>query len=409
MDILRIMICGSVDDGKSTLVGKLFQDFGHIKDDHLLAIDRASKKQGLSTHNLALFTDGLKSEIEQGITIDVAYRYLNLPSLRIIVADAPGHLQYTRNMVTACSQVDAVILMMDASAGLKEQTLRHLSVAQWMNVPRILLCVNKMDLVNFSESVFLERVKETQTALGLTQEQPLLDAIPFCAVEGYGIRNFENTPLSWFQGNSLLDWLKSGTKNLNHSSDPLRISVQGSMIPKNSTSVSERRWFGVIHSGHLHQGQTLAFIDPSGSQTEFKISNLWIKQDEAKTALPGDAIVFQIDQSIDLTSGELLFGIDHQLKISKKWKTEIFNLSAKKLIKGDRFLLRTSLSEQLIILEDLEKEIIPNEKGTAVLRLQKTLAADLKSKLNHTETSTFIFINPTDGNTVAAGFFIDID
>ena len=401
MDVLRIMICGSVDDGKSTLVGRLFHDFGHIKEDHFTAIDRASKKQGLDKQNLAFFTDGLRSEVEQGITIDVAYRYLNFPDRRLIVADAPGHLQYTRNMVTACSQVDAVVLMMDASVGLKEQTIRHLNVATWMRIPKILLCVNKMDLVGFSKEVFETRVKETRALLKGYEKDGEFEAIPFCALEAYGIQSYEDTPLSWFKGVPLCEWLQHKAKIPSHESDALRLSVQGSILPKSSNSVSERRWMAVIHSGTLFHGQELF---AARTQTKFTISKLWVKENEVQTATPSQAVFFQAKESVELPPGELCFDPSQAPPTSDRYETELFNLSVRSFQKGDRFLLRTLLTERLVVLESAV-EIKPNERGEARLKLQSALSCDPKTDAFHSDASQFILISQPSGNTVAAGFF----
>ncbi|HEY5165569.1 MAG TPA: GTP-binding protein, partial [Acidimicrobiia bacterium] len=261
MDLLRFATAGSVDDGKSTLIGRLLYDSKAIFEDQLESVERTSRERGDEYTNLALLTDGLRAEREQGITIDVAYRYFATPKRKFIIADTPGHIQYTRNMVTGASTADLAIILVDARNGLVEQSRRHTFLATLLRVPHLVLCVNKMDLVGFSEDVF-EEIRAEFTAFATKLNIPDLTFIPVSALNGDNIvTRSENTP--WYDGPSLLHHLENVHVASDRNLVDVRFPVQYVIRPMSSTHPDYRGYAGQVAGGVLKPGDEVVVL-PSG-------------------------------------------------------------------------------------------------------------------------------------------------
>lgn len=397
MDQLRMMVCGSVDDGKSTLVGRFFHELGQIKADQVATIEKASRVRGggaAGALNLAYFTDGLRSEVAQGITIDVAYRYLDMAGRRLVVADAPGHFEFTRNMVTACSQVDAVVLLMEAHSGVKEQTRRHLKIARWMKVPKVLVIVNKMDLCEFSEAVFQARQAEVEAEVGVAE----ITVIPACATEGYGILSYAETPLSWFQGPSLLDWLKRipGSSVFGDARSPLRLSVQG--------AASAPGWvWGVVHSGIVAKEDGL---QSDGTEGLVQVQEIQIGDESVDQAGPGDPVFLKLDQPT--LPGMLLWTPEKGPQSAQKWRAEICLLLENQKVEGQAFWLRTLLSEKRVCVRAANEggTIVQNEVQEVILEFDEAVALDTRDFAPTGEPGRFVLLAQDTGHTIAAGFLV---
>ncbi|MBL7715269.1 MAG: hypothetical protein JNL01_07340 [Bdellovibrionales bacterium] len=407
MDQLRIMVCGSVDDGKSTLVGRFFHELGQIKSDQVQTIEKASQKNATGREksgvvNLAYFTDGLRSEVENGITIDVAYRYLDMAGRRLVVADAPGHFEFTRNMVTACSQVDAVVLLLEGHSGLKEQTRRHLKIAQWMKIPRILAVVNKMDLCGFSQEIFLKRKQEIESEAGMAE----ITVIPACALEGHGILSFAGSPLSWFRGPSLLDWLKQvpGSSVFGHEDASLRLSIQGRVLGAGS---DEAGTLAVIHSGRLQREDCLQTPEVSGL---VQVLEIQIGDQVTNHALPGDPVFLKLDREV--AAGTLLTLPEKGPLSARRWKVEICPLLENLDLSGKEFWLRTLLAEKKVRVlpraTSTPGGFAQNEIQEAVLEFAEDFATDTRDFSGQGDLGRFVLLSLETGGTIAAGFFLGV-
>ena len=311
MQLLRFSTAGSVDDGKSTLIGRLLYDSKSIFEDQLEAVETASKSRGNEEVNLALLTDGLRAEREQGITIDVAYRYFATPKRKFIIADTPGHIQYTRNMVTGASTADLSIILVDARHGVLEQTVRHSYISSLLGIPHIVVAINKMDLVNFSEEVF-NRIIADYKKMAQTLHIQNVNFIPISAKNGDNVVN-RSEHMPWYTGSPLLEFLETVPVNKSASNvetdvqRAFRFPVQYVIRPISSRFPDFRGYAGRVASGIIRVGDRIKVL-PSG--LESVVSHITQAADELSEATPPQSITLQLADDIDISRGDILVKTD---------------------------------------------------------------------------------------------------
>ncbi|TDH25660.1 sulfate adenylyltransferase [Segetibacter sp. 3557_3] len=335
MDILRFITAGSVDDGKSTLIGRLLYDSKSILIDQLEAIEKQSKNKDLGEIDLALLTDGLRAEREQGITIDVAYKYFSTPKRKFIIADAPGHIQYTRNMVTGASNSELAIILVDARNGVVEQTRRHSIIASLLNIPHIVVAINKMDLVGYSEEVYNQIVGDYQE---VAKSLNLKDVkyIPISALNGDNI--VEVSPnFPWYEGESLLHYLENiEVENDVNLTDP-RFSVQYVIRPQVAELHDYRGYAGKVISGVYRKGDKVV-IQPSG--IESTISSIEIGGKETDEAFALQSVVLHLEDDVDVSRGDLIVRRDNQPNTEQEFEVLLCWMGNKPLVPGNKYLFQ---------------------------------------------------------------------
>lgn len=335
MDILRFITAGSVDDGKSTLIGRLLYDSKSIMIDQLEAIEKQSKNKENGEIDLALLTDGLRAEREQGITIDVAYKYFNTPKRKFIIADAPGHIQYTRNMVTGASNADLAIILVDARHGVVEQTRRHSIIASLLNIPHVVVAINKMDLVNNSEDVYNNIVIDyvnVAKSLGLKD----VKYIPISAINGDNIvENSASFP--WYDGLSLLEILETVevADDINHTD--ARFPVQYVIRPQTDNLHDYRGYAGKLVSGVYSKGDQVTIL-PSGVITT--ISQIEMEGKEVDTAFAPQSVVLHLKDDIDVSRGDLIVHSNNEPRVQNELEVLLCWMGQKPLEAGSKYLLQ---------------------------------------------------------------------
>jgi sulfate adenylyltransferase subunit 1 len=355
MDILRFITAGSVDDGKSTLIGRLLYDSKSILIDQLEAIERQSKNKMDGEIDLALLTDGLRAEREQGITIDVAYKYFSTPKRKFIIADAPGHIQYTRNMVTGASNSELAIILIDARNGVVEQTRRHSIIASLLNISHIIVAVNKMDLVNYSEDVYnniIIEYREIAKSLGLKD----VNYIPICALSGDNIVE-KTKKISWYEGESLLNILENVKLDSDINLTDARFSVQYVIRPQAPELHDYRGFAGKVISGVYLKGDKIVVL-PSG--IESTISAIETGGKEVDRAFPLQSIVLHLEDDIDVSRGDMIVHKNNQPVLAQEFDALICWMDNKPLIKGNKYLLQTNSSVVKSVVKDIEYKLDVN-------------------------------------------------
>ncbi|MFJ4786641.1 sulfate adenylyltransferase subunit 1 [Streptomyces sp. NPDC088794] len=393
VDTLRFATAGSVDDGKSTLVGRLLHDSKSILTDQLEAVERASLNRGQEGPDLALLTDGLRAEREQGITIDVAYRYFATPTRRFILADTPGHVQYTRNMVTGASTAELAVVLIDARNGVVEQTRRHAAVAALLRVPHVVLAVNKMDLVGYEEKDFRRIVEDFAGhagELGLPDFTP----IPVSALVGDNVVE-RSAHMDWYRGPSLLDFLESVPVGTEAADAPARFPVQ--YVIRHG----ELRYYaGQLASGSLRVGDRVT-VHPSGANSE--ITGIDVLGAEAEVAYAPQSIAVRLADRLDISRGDMLTTGVGAPALTQEVRAAVCHLADRPLRVGDRVLVRHTTRTVKAIVKDLGgvSELGANDLGRIGLRTAEPLALDDYAVSRR--TGAFLVIDPADGATLTAG------
>jgi len=410
--VLRFITAGSVDDGKSTLIGRLLHDTRAIFEDQLAAVARASSKRGQDALDLSLLTDGLEAEREQGITIDVAYRYFATPRRKFIIADTPGHEQYTRNMVTGASTADAAVILVDARKGVLPQTRRHTYIAHLLGVRHIVVAVNKMDLVGSNEATF-ERIRRDfhafASALGIVD----LRCIPISALRGDLVVE-RSESMSWYRGPTLLAALEEIDVADEADALPLRFPVQ--LVVRPGAGTDFRGYSGRIESGAVFRGAEVLAL-PSGRRTVVK--DIVCLESSLPVAVAGDSVTLTLADDIDISRGDLLAEPTLPPRVAKSIEARLCWLSARPLdaraLQAARFVLKhttRSVKAKLVSLnsrvdvDTLERHAKPtglamNDIAHAALALAQPLFVD-SYELNRA-TGSFILIDEASNQTVAAG------
>ena len=414
--LLRFTTAGSVDDGKSTLIGRLLYDSKSIFEDQLEAVESASNQKGIDGTDLSLLTDGLKAEREQGITIDVAYRYFATPKRKFIIADTPGHIQYTRNMVTGASTADLAIILIDARHGLLEQTHRHSFIASLLGLQHVVVCVNKMDLVEYSEDRFNEIVaayKEFSSRLDITD----IKFIPISALHGDNVvESSENTP--WYGGGTLLHHLETVHVGADRNLQDCRFPIQYVIRPQTDAHRDFRGYAGRVASGVFKVGDEVVAM-PSGQTS--KIKEIFVGDTQVEKAFPPLSVAMTLEDDIDLSRGDMLARPNNQPSKSKLLDAKICWLSETPLNLGTKYILRHTSSESQSRIAKIHHEIDINTlhrvegvseiSVNAIARIQiKTASEVLVDDYRRNKTTgSFLLIDPSTHQTVAAGVIDDLN
>ncbi|HWI33093.1 MAG TPA: GTP-binding protein [Lapillicoccus sp.] len=417
-DLLRLATAGSVDDGKSTLVGRLLHDTRSVLADQLAAVERASRDRGLDTTDLALLTDGLRAEREQGITIDVAYRYFSTATRSYVLADTPGHVQYTRNMVTGASTAELALILIDARHGVVEQTRRHLAVTGLLGVRHVALAVNKMDLVDWDELVFDRHVGEfvaLAARFGISDVQ----AVPVSALFGDNVVDrSDRTP--WYAGPTLLEYLESVPVGIDPSRQPLRMPVQYVIRPQSAEHPDYRGYAGRLASGVVRVGDDVVVL-PAGLRTRVVGIDRSVtpgqpgRPDEHDVAFAPQSVVVRLADQLDVSRGDLIASADDRPRVVREIVGTLAILSERPLRARDRVLVRVGtrnvrglVSELVDELDVASLERVPaaealplNAIGRVRVRLAEPVALDDYTDLR--QTGAFLLVDEVDGTTLAAG------
>lgn len=405
MDLLRIATAGSVDDGKSTLIGRLLYDTKSIFEDQLAQVEGASRRLGEARVNLALLTDGLRAEREQKITIDVAYRYFATPRRKFILADTPGHVQYTRNMVTGASTADAAIILVDARHGILTQSRRHAFIASLLGIPHLIVAVNKMDLVDWSEAVYRRITDEfTQFAARLTV--PDIRFVPLSALEGDNVVT-ASPRMPWYQGGPLLDILETLTPGRRRNTIDLRFPVQVVLRPHQAF----RGYAGTVASGTLRPGDEVVAL-PSG--TDAVVETVATPDGAADEAQAGDAVVVTLDRDIDLSRGDMLVRRRNRPQVTTRFDAYLCWMHEQPLEPGRAYALLHTTRQVTAFVERIEYRVNVdtlhrdrtdtlglNEIGRVELVCSAPLCVD--SYRVNAATGSFVLVDVGTNATVAAG------
>jgi sulfate adenylyltransferase subunit 1 len=355
MDILRFITAGSVDDGKSTLIGRLLYDSKSILIDQLAAIKKQSKNKNAGEIDLALLTDGLRAEREQGITIDVAYKYFSTPKRKFIIADAPGHIQYTRNMVTGASNSELAIILVDARNGVVEQTRRHSVITSLLNIPHVVVAINKMDLVNNSQDVYNNIVidyQEVAKSLGLKD----VKYIPISALNGDNIVE-KSEKFSWYEGESLLDYLENVKLDSDINLTDARFSVQYVIRPQSEDLHDYRGYAGKVISGIYKKGDKITVL-PSGVESTIKAIEIGGKEIEEAYAL--QSVVIHLEDDVDVSRGDMIVGANNQPKISQEFEAMLCWMDNKPLKPGNKYLLQINSRLVKSVVKEIQYKLDVN-------------------------------------------------
>ena len=413
MDLLRFATAGSVDDGKSTLIGRLLMDSKAIFEDQLASVEATSQSKGFDYTDLALLTDGLRSEREQGITIDVAYRYFATPNRKFIIADTPGHVQYTRNMVTGASTADLGLVLVDARQGLTEQSRRHAVILSLLRVPHLVLAVNKMDLVDYDQGVY-DKIQKEFESFATKLSIPDLEVIPISALKGDNVVN-RSEHMPWYEGSSLLHHLE----NVHHASDrdlvDSRFPVQYVVRPKSDVHHDYRGYAGQVAGGVMKPGDEVLVL-PSGMTST--IAGIDLHDKEIDEAFPPMSVTVRLEDDVDVSRGDMICRPQNAPKPSQDidamvcWMTnaplkERQKLAIKHTTRVGRAMVKEiqyRLDVNTLHRDKDTKELDLNEIGRVQLRTTVPLLCDPYSK-NRT-TGSFILIDEATGVTVGAGMIL---
>ncbi|MEU8750435.1 GTP-binding protein [Streptomyces chartreusis] len=393
IDTLRFATAGSVDDGKSTLVGRLLHDSKSVLADQLEAVEHASRSRGQDAPDLALLTDGLRAEREQGITIDVAYRYFATPRRRFILADTPGHVQYTRNMVTGASTAELAIILIDARNGVVEQTCRHAAVAALLRVPHVVLAVNKMDLVGYGEKEF-DRIVEDFAGHAAELGLPGFTPIPVSALVGDNVVQ-RSAHMDWYTGPALLEFLEDVPVGADPADAPARFPVQ--YVIRHGEN---RHYAGQLASGALRVGDRVT-VHPSGETSE--ITAIDVLGTGVAVARAPQSISVRLADQRDVSRGDVITAGVGVPVLTREVRAAVCHLADRPLKVGDRVLVRHTTRTVKAVVEDLAgaAELTANDLGRICLRTAEPLALD--DYATSRRTGAFLIIDPADGTTLTAG------
>lgn len=415
MDLLRFLTAGSVDDGKSTLIGRLLYDSKSILTDQLEAIERQSKNKAAgSSIDLALLTDGLRAEREQGITIDIAYRYFSTPKRKFIIADAPGHVQYTRNMITGASNTSLIIILIDARKGIVEQTRRHSIIAALLRIPNIVVAVNKMDLIQYAAETF-NNIKMEYEGIARQLSLPHITYIPISAINGDNIVD-RSKNMAWYQGQTLLDLLETVAPDHYNDLEQARFPVQYVIRPQSESLHDYRGYAGKIISGVYKKGDAVTVL-PSGFTSTIKAIDYSGK--EVDEAFAPQSVVLRLEDDIDISRGDLIAKSDDLPDVSKELEVLLCWLDTKKLLPGNRYAVQLNSSVVPAIVSDIDYKLDVNTLAASKaheaglneivkvkIRTATPLAYDTYNKLQ--VNGGLILIDEMSKVTVGAGMIQEV-
>ncbi|MEI6684013.1 MAG: GTP-binding protein [Bacteroidota bacterium] len=414
MELLRFTTAGSVDDGKSTLIGRLLYDSKSIFEDQLDAVKRASIQKGSEHLNLALFTDGLRAEREQGITIDVAYRYFATPQRKFIIADTPGHIQYTRNMVTGASTANAAIVLIDARNGVIEQTHRHAFIASLLGIPHIIVCINKMDLMEYREDVYQSILGEFQAFANQVFPSQDMRFIPISALHGDNVVK-PSLHMPWYSGGTLLYHLETIPISQDHDLVHQRFPVQYVIRPESDEFHDYRGYAGRVAGGFFHPGDKIMVLP---SRLESEITSVDILTGQLAEAHPPMSVTITLRDDVDLSRGDMIVGIDDLPSESCDITAMICWMNPKPLQINGKYALKNTTKDVRCLAQDIDYvlNISTLEKVTgnttvrmneiACVRLRTTKPLFFDAYTTNRITGSIILIDEATNETVAAGMIL---
>ena len=412
-ELLRFTTAGSVDDGKSTLIGRLLYDSKSIFQDQMEAIEASSLRRGESEVNLALLTDGLKSEREQGITIDVAYRYFSTPKRKFIIADTPGHIQYTRNMVTGASTANVALVLIDARHGVVEQTKRHAIIASLLQIPHLVVCINKMDLVDYAEDVY-ENIKETFESFASKLNVKDVHFIPMSALNGDNVVD-KSENMDWYGGSTLMYYLENVHIGSDYNFIDCRFPVQYVVRPNTDEFHDYRGYAGRIAGGVFKKGDEVLLL-PSGFTS--KIKKIDTFDGELEEAHPPMSVTMLLEDDVDVSRGDMIVRVNNKPEVTQDLEVMVCWFGDKPLqARGKYSLLHTTTDTRCMVKEIRYKldintlhrnkedlEIKMNDIGRVVLRTTSPVFAD--SYRQNRISGSVILVDEGTNNTVGAGMVI---
>lgn len=413
MQLLRFTTAGSVDDGKSTLIGRLLYDSKSIFEDQLEAVEEASRSRGNEEVNLALLTDGLRAEREQGITIDVAYRYFATPKRKFIIADTPGHIQYTRNMVTGASTADLAVILVDARHGIMEQTVRHSYIASLLAIKEVVVCVNKMDLVDFSQEVF-DKIVADYKEMSSSIELGNVTFIPISAKLGDNVVNkSENMP--WYTGKALLDFLETVQLPV-ESEDSMRLPVQYVVRPISDKFPDFRGYAGRLAEGSIKKGDKIKVYP---SEMISSVTGVYLGEKELETAVSPESVDITLSDDIDISRGDVIVAVDgKQPHMEQEVLLNVCWFRNSPMQQGKKYVIRHATQQTLGIIKEIEYKIDINtrEKDYGVDKLIMNDIARVRIKTadplifdyykDNRTMGSLIFIEEGTNDTVGAGMIV---
>ncbi len=413
MQLLRFTTAGSVDDGKSTLIGRLLYDSKSIFEDQLEAVEEASRSRGNEEVNLALLTDGLRAEREQGITIDVAYRYFATPKRKFIIADTPGHIQYTRNMVTGASTADLAVILVDARHGIMEQTVRHSYIASLLAIKEVVVCVNKMDLVDFSQEVF-DKIVSDYKEMSSSIELGNVTFIPISAKLGDNVVNkSENMP--WYTGKALLDFLETVQLPV-ESEDSMRLPVQYVVRPISDKFPDFRGYAGRLAEGSIKKGDKIKVYP---SEMTSSVTAVYLGEKELETAVSPESVDITLSDDIDISRGDVIVAVDgKQPHMEQEVLLNVCWFRNSPMQQGKKYVIRHATQQTLGIIKEIEYKIDINtrEKEYGVDKLIMNDIARVRIKTadplifdyykDNRTMGSLIFIEEGTNDTVGAGMIV---
>ena len=414
MELLRFTTAGSVDDGKSTLIGRLLYDSKSIFEDQMEAVKAASERLGNEEVNLALLTDGLRAEREQGITIDVAYRYFATPKRKFIIADTPGHIEYTRNMVTGASTADAAIILVDARNGIIEQTKRHSYIASLLQLDNVILAVNKMDLVDFSKDVF-EKIKSEYQEIANKLKLKNVHYIPISARDGDNVVN-RSSKTPWYKGDTLLNLLENLPVKAGIDQLPFRYPVQYVIRPQSDQFHDYRAYAGRLASGSVKVGDKVTIL-PSFTESTVKAIDEGDKS--IQEAFAPQSVAIRLNDNVDISRGDMLVKSDNLPRTDSNISLLVCWLNPKPLSIGAKYIIRHTTDELFGIIKDVyfkvnvntlenvtdDKTVKMNDIAHIQIKTSKPLKYDLYA--NNRITGSLVIINEATFETVGAGMIVD--
>ncbi|TRX71977.1 GTP-binding protein [Carboxylicivirga sp. M1479] len=415
MELLRFTTAGSVDDGKSTLIGRLLYDSKAIFEDQMEAIERVSERSGHEEVNLALLTDGLRSEREQGITIDVAYRYFATPKRKFIIADTPGHIQYTRNMVTGASTANVALILVDARHGVLEQTLRHAYIASLLQIPHVIFCINKMDLVDYSQERF-EQIKADIDAVSSKLSVKDIRFVPISALKGDNVVD-RSEPMAWYDGPTLMYLLENIhiSSDINH--DDFRFPVQNVIRPQSAEWPDYRGYGGRIASGAIQVGDEVSVL-PSGFTS--KVKTIDMMEEPLEIGFAPQSVSITLEDEIDISRGDMLVKKNNgtEPKNSQDIEAMVCWFNERKLMPRGKYVIRHTSSEARCMVTEiqykmnintLEKDEENNDvnmNDIARIKIRSTKPLFFDSYNRNRITGSIILVDEATNETVAAGMII---
>jgi sulfate adenylyltransferase subunit 1 len=413
MDVLRIATAGSVDDGKSTLIGRLLYETHSITSDRLEAIEKASARKGIGFLDLSLLTDGLMAEREQGITIDVAHIYFNTPKRKFIIADSPGHVEYTRNMITGASKAEVSIILLDARHGLVEQTHRHYFIANLLRTPYVFVCINKMDLVDYREETF-QTIRASFQALAsrLPNQQQQIMFIPICSLHGDNLTRLSSR-MPWYEGKPLLSLLEEVEVTRDLPAKPFRMPVQYVIRPRHEDHHDFRGYAGRIASGVLHEGDEVVTL-PSGRTS--RVHKIYRYQTELPTAQARQSVTITLTDDVDISRGDVLAKVSGQPTLLSQFTAYICWLGNQPLASGKTYLIQAGtqrvkarmtavnfVQDPASLLRN-ESDVMVKMNDLAQVQIKTAKPLPLDRYAENQTLGSFILLDEYTNGTVAVGF-----